>query len=729
MKYKGPDKRYKGHEICIGSNETALSLQDVTDKAKPKFISRAAYPNVGYTHQGWLTEDAQVLLPGRRARRNGAATVEKTRTLIWDFTDLENPKLVKEHIGDDAASDHNQYVKGDLLYQSNYRAGLRVLSIKDPIEPEGDRVLRHGSVPPEHRRLQRRLERLSVLQERHDHHQQHRAGAVHREDGGQMTRTVRSRSSRAGRDLSLVGRLGFGGAVTAAGRIEAATALDRAAPTCSTSACRTTRRSRSSTCGRSTSCARSTARSSASRHRQAALHRRRAGRVALVRLADRRQRVVKIDRQDRIVGQFEMETPGMLALAPPDRLVDQPVDERRQSAEADRHHRPHDDEGRRAGRAVSAAASGGDARRRYAYTGSLGVNQIASIAFADDRVEVTNVAGPTHSLVQFAATRDGKTLVATAEMSGQLLVFDLAAAGAGRASSRRSTSARWRSIRRSRRTKVRLGAGEEHERARDPRRRRPGPRSARIKDDNLKQPQQIVFSPDGATAFVTNNNKMDHMADPAHAGPRHARLDGMAALVDRQRRRRAQVEKAIPLGKNLTGMGTRARDNVIATFIGRWRAARAVGLAGAASSAPVAACAGSRQPAFTRAIAPFPVLDEAGRPFALPFLGGLDVPRPQFVDIDADGDLDLFLQEYSQRDLVLREHRHSRGAEVRVADRSLPESRNRRVVPLRRSRCRRRPRPARREAVQQHPFYRNAGTARRPRSSRPAARSRTPTAS
>jgi hypothetical protein len=51
-------------------------------------------------------------------------------------------------------------------------------------------------------------------------------------------------------------------------------------------------------------------------------------------------------------------------------------------------------------------------------------------------------------------------------------------------------------------------------------------------------------------------------------------------------------------------------------------------------------------PAFTRAIAPFQVVDEAGKPFELPFLGGLEVPRPQFVDIDADGDYDLFLQEF-----------------------------------------------------------------------------------
>ena len=49
---------------------------------------------------------------------------------------------------------------------------------------------------------------------------------------------------------------------------------------------------------------------------------------------------------------------------------------------------------------------------------------------------------------------------------------------------------------------------------------------------------------------------------------------------------------------------------------------------------------------FTRVVTPFPVADEAGRPFTVPFLGGLDVPRPQFADIDADGDLDLFLQEF-----------------------------------------------------------------------------------
>ena len=49
-------------------------------------------------------------------------------------------------------------------------------------------------------------------------------------------------------------------------------------------------------------------------------------------------RVVKIDRQDRIVGPYEMETPGMLTLAGPAIAGGHTIDERRQSTEANRDH-------------------------------------------------------------------------------------------------------------------------------------------------------------------------------------------------------------------------------------------------------------------------------------------------------------------------------------------------------------------------------------------------------
>ncbi|MEM8485940.1 MAG: VCBS repeat-containing protein [Bacteroidota bacterium] len=65
-------------------------------------------------------------------------------------------------------------------------------------------------------------------------------------------------------------------------------------------------------------------------------------------------------------------------------------------------------------------------------------------------------------------------------------------------------------------------------------------------------------------------------------------------------------------------------------------------------------------PMFLRQVVPFDVLDAAGNPYDLPFLGGLNVPRPQFVDIDGDGDDDLFLQEVTGR-LMYFEHMRENG--------------------------------------------------------------------
>ena len=52
--------------------------------------------------------------------------------------------------------------------------------------------------------------------------------------------------------------------------------------------------------------------------------------------------------------------------------------------------------------------------------------------------------------------------------------------------------------------------------------------------------------------------------------------------------------------------------------------------------------------AFQRAVMPsFPVYDADGRRLHHAFYGGVNIPRPEFADIDGDGDSDLFLQEQS----------------------------------------------------------------------------------
>jgi DNA-binding beta-propeller fold protein YncE len=271
-------------------------------------------------------------------------------------------------------------------------------------------------------------------------------------------------------------------------------------------------------------------------------------------------RVLKMDRQDTIAGQYEMETPGMLALATRGRLVAtrsmSAVNPPKRIAIIDRKTmagdelevlfaRPH----------PMAATSTG-----FAYTGSLGVNQIATIDLTDagngTGVKITNIPGPNHSFVQFVATRDGKTLIGTGDVSGQLLVFDVA--NAYTAETPRLVKSIdvgkmafdpaytpdekfvWVPVKSTNEIVVVDAAAWKE--------------VARIKDARLQQPQQIAFSTDGAWAFVTNNNKMDHMADPAHAGHEMPASDGMALLVVINVKT-MKVDQAIPLGKNLTGMG------------------------------------------------------------------------------------------------------------------------------------------------------------------------------
>ncbi|MCY4400278.1 MAG: choice-of-anchor B family protein [Gemmatimonadetes bacterium] len=132
--YRGPDEDYQGREICFGANETALSIADVTDRENPVAIARGDYPNVGYAHQGWLTEDQTHFFMGDEGDES-QGSVDRTRTLIWDVADLDDPLLLKEHFAETETIDHNQYVRGNRLYQANLMSGLRVLDISDVENP------------------------------------------------------------------------------------------------------------------------------------------------------------------------------------------------------------------------------------------------------------------------------------------------------------------------------------------------------------------------------------------------------------------------------------------------------------------------------------------------------------------------------------------------------------------------------------------------------------------
>jgi choice-of-anchor B domain-containing protein len=127
--YEGPDPVYRGREICLNSNEDTLTIVDATDKLEQVQLSRAGYGGSAYTHQGWLTEDHRFFLVNDEGDEQ--AFRHRTRTWIWDVSDLDAPVLMTYYDGPTASIDHNLYVRGNLVYESNYRSGLRVLDAGD----------------------------------------------------------------------------------------------------------------------------------------------------------------------------------------------------------------------------------------------------------------------------------------------------------------------------------------------------------------------------------------------------------------------------------------------------------------------------------------------------------------------------------------------------------------------------------------------------------------------
>ena len=133
--YNGPDEEYQGDEICFGANETAISIANVSDKENPMALSTVSYPDYAYVHQGWLTEDQRYFIQNDELDEL-TGNVDRTRTLIWDVSDLDDPQFVDDYLFDNASSDHNLYIKGNMMYQSNYQSGLQVLDVSDPENPE-----------------------------------------------------------------------------------------------------------------------------------------------------------------------------------------------------------------------------------------------------------------------------------------------------------------------------------------------------------------------------------------------------------------------------------------------------------------------------------------------------------------------------------------------------------------------------------------------------------------
>ncbi len=123
--YRGPDADHFGRELCVSSNGDHVEIVDVTFKSAPVTISSTTYPQLGFVHQGWLTEDHRYfLLADENDERDFSVP---TRTHVFDVTDLDAPAYIFAYEAATAAADHNLYVLGDRVFEANFSAGLRVL--------------------------------------------------------------------------------------------------------------------------------------------------------------------------------------------------------------------------------------------------------------------------------------------------------------------------------------------------------------------------------------------------------------------------------------------------------------------------------------------------------------------------------------------------------------------------------------------------------------------------
>jgi choice-of-anchor B domain-containing protein len=127
--YSGPDAQYIGQEIVFAYHGDGMAVVNCTDKTDCILLSDTQYPQTGYTHQGWLTEDQRYVLMDDET--DEVSFGQNTRTHIFDAQDLENVLYMGYFEGPLNSSDHNLYIKGNYAYLSNYKSGLRIYNIEN----------------------------------------------------------------------------------------------------------------------------------------------------------------------------------------------------------------------------------------------------------------------------------------------------------------------------------------------------------------------------------------------------------------------------------------------------------------------------------------------------------------------------------------------------------------------------------------------------------------------
>ncbi len=262
-------------------------------------------------------------------------------------------------------------------------------------------------------------------------------------------------------------------------------------------------------------------------------------------------RVLKFSRENELVGQAEFTAPGMLVLDPgSDRLFVgrsmMAVNPAQRIGRIERTSmtieeldvffaRPH---------ALAVAHEGATV-----YSASLAENRIATLDVESEDVELSQVEGPPHTMVQFAVSPDGRWLVTGGELTSKMLVF---AIGDDPVPALRAAidvePAPWHPMFSP--DGSTLWFGNRLANAVTVVDTQSWTVASVIKGEGLAEPHGIAMSPDGSKVYVSSRNlKGEYVPEGGAKGPGH---NGTVVVIDAATR---QIEKVIEVGRYAAGLG------------------------------------------------------------------------------------------------------------------------------------------------------------------------------
>lgn len=264
--------------------------------------------------------------------------------------------------------------------------------------------------------------------------------------------------------------------------------------------------------------------------------------------------VLKFNRDNELVGQTKMEVPGLLskdpvkdivrvgrsmsAVNPPQSLGVINQSDMTLQREVDTFFaRPH---------AIATTPDG-----QWTLIGSLAQNQILSLNNETGETSLTRFDGKTHVFVDFAISPDGKTMVATAQVTGKALIMDISDPASPKITKLLDVNPQpWHPVYSPDGKYVYFGNKETHTvtvldmetQTVD----------AVIQGNGLAQPHGSALSANGKYLYISNNNRKGR-----YDGGRSAsgEPNSTVAVIDTETRK---IIKVIEVGAYATGIGTRA---------------------------------------------------------------------------------------------------------------------------------------------------------------------------